>query len=512
MGRALLMVKNAQVKLYRRLRASGKSQETAAAAAGMTAKTARKYEVDALPSARKRPRDWRTRPDPFEKVWEEEVVPLLELDDDGVLRATTILDDLKTRKPDEFHDGHLRTLQRRLRDWKALSGPEKEVYFEQVHQPGREAQWDFTHCTELGVRIAGEPLKHMYFELILSHSGRRYAELVLGGETFEALSEGIQNGFWSLGGATRFGRSDNLSAATHELKESGGRAFNRRYEEFLDHYGVRPSKIRPRKSNENGVVERGHGVFKSELAQALVLRGSRDFSSLETYKIFVAAVVGRLNDRCQERWDAEKPHLLPLPSSKVPTWTDVEAKVSKFSLIRAGSQTYSVPSRLIGHWVVARLHPDRLELRYNNVRVEIVERVRGKNAKRIDYRHVIESLVKKPGAFAQYRFKEELFPSLTFRQAYDALCGFRDERGDVDYVRILHLAAKTMESEVEAALQVLLERGTSFDYREVESLVQRPATAAAPCMLLPALTPDLSRFDELIEGGWHATPPESAAA
>ena len=217
----------------------GKSQQAAAAASGMSVRTARTWQRGRLPSEKKGKRRWRTRPDPFAGVWAEEVEPLLRSDVEGALQATTILEWLDERHPGRFSMSQLRTLQRRLRDWRALSGPDREVYFEQAHPPGREAQMDFTHCGELGVTVGGEPFGHLLFHFVLSHSGWRYVDLAYG-ETFAALVKGMQGALWELGGVPEVVRTDNLSAATHELKGSGGRALNERYAAALETTGCGP--------------------------------------------------------------------------------------------------------------------------------------------------------------------------------------------------------------------------------------------------------------------------------
>lgn len=488
------MLRDAQVRLMRQKRMDGKTLEAAGAAAGVSERSARRWQKGDLPSARKRQRDWRTRPDPFAGFWESEVVPLLADDTRGVLQAKTLLEHLMEKHPQVFDEGQLRTLQRRVRDWRALHGPEKEVFFEQVHAPGREAQLDFTHATELGVTIAGVPLRHLLFEFVLSYSGWSYVDLAYG-ETFEALSQGIQNAVWELGGCPMIGRSDNLSAATHELKRTGGRALTRRYKDLLDHYAMRSTRIRPGKSHEDGVVEQEHFRAKSALAQALVLRGSRDFASLDEYRAFVRAVVDKRNQSVAAALAEERPHLLPLPSSRVPAYTKLKPMVRKWSTIRVGRRTYSVPSRLIGHEVEARLYPDVVEVWYRDHLIETMPRLRGADEHRIDYRHVIWSLVRKPGAFAQYRYREELFPTLAFRRAYDALVEQHGDRADVEYVRILHLAASTLEAKVASALEALLEQKAAIDYAAVQRLAAPEQLAVPP---LEALQPDLPGYDTLI--------------
>jgi hypothetical protein len=491
------MVTDEQVRLLRRQMTDGKTMATAAAVAGMSERAARKWKKGPLPSAAKRPRHWRTRQDPFEAVWQSEVVPLLESDEQGVLEAVTVLGALRERHPGEFHDGQLRTLQRRLRDWRALQGPAKEVFFEQVPEPGREAAVDFTNCNELGVTVAGRAFPHLLFHLVLSFSGWTWVTLAFS-ETFEALVRGVQQALGALGGAPAVLRSDNLSAATHELKQTGGRSLTERFKAVLDHYGMVSTRINPGESHENGVVEKAHGVIKSAVTQELVLRGSRDFATADDYLVFVRAVVAKRRNRGIETALAEEQaRFRPLPSAPVPEYTVFHPKVRRWSTVRVGGRTYSVPSRLIGHEVEIRQHPEFVEVRFRDKTVETMPRLRGESGHRIDYRHIIWSLVRKPGAFARYRYREDLFPTLTFRRAYDALQSF-GARADVEYVRILHLAASTTEATVEAALESLLVDGQRFDYATLKALA-KPDKPAVP--QLAVLEPNLAVYDRLLAGG-----------
>ena len=419
-------------------------------------------------------------------------------DIDGVLSAPTILEWLDGRHPGRFGRSHLRTLQRRMRDWRALHGPEREVYFAQEHPPGREGQMDFTHCGELGVTIGGEPFDHLLFQFILSHSGWRYAQICFG-ETFSALMSGLQGALWELGAVPEVVRTDNLSAATHDLRDSGGRAFNESYRAILDHYGLKATRTNPRSAHENGVAEQGHRRLKGAIAQALVLRGSHDFESVKEYTAFVRRIVDRRNRLIREKLAREYPHLRALPSAPVPEYVSYRTRVRKWNTVRVSSRTYSVPSRLIGVEVDVRLYTNRIEVYYKGHLVESMDRIRGGGEARIDYRHVIGSLVRKPGAFARYRFREQMFPSHTFRLAYDAMRGWKGERADVDYVRILHLAATTMECEVDRALRRLLESRVRFDYAVVRQL-SAPASPEIPAVALPEAV-DLSVYDRLLVGG-----------
>ena len=492
------MVTDQQVRRLRQKVMEGKTQGAAAAAAGMSVRTARTWQRGPLPSEKERGRSWRTRGDPFAGVWHEEVEPLLRSDLEGVLRATTLLEWLEERHPGRFSRGQLRTLQRRLKDWRAIHGPEQEVFFPQEHPPGREAQVDFTHGGELGVTIAGGPFPHLLFQFVLSYSGWQFVDLAWG-ETLEALVKGLQGALWELSGVPEVVRSDNLSAATHELRHTRGRALNERYGAVLVHYGIRSTRTNPSSPHENGVAEQAHYRLKAAINQALILRGSRDFLTVEAYLSFVREVVKKRNRRAEARLSVERRHLRPLPPAPVPEYTIYHTKVRKWSTIRVAGRTYTVPSRLKGLEVEVRQYADHLEVYYKGQLVEEMERLHGTQGARIDYRHIIGSLVRKPGAFARYRFQEHLFPTQVFRMAYEALHGWRGERADVEYVRILHLAATTMESEVDRALRVLLKSGEPFDYLTVREL-------ASPVMpQVPQLTslgaPDLKTYDALLAGG-----------
>ena len=473
----------------------GKTQETAAAKAGMSVRSARKWQSGPLPSPGKPEHRWRTRPDPFDGVWEDEIEPLLRNDPTGKLKATTIIDWLAEQHPGRFSASQRRTLQRRLQDWRALHGPEREVYFPQEHPPGREAQFDFTHCGELKVTIAGQPYPHLLFQLILSHSGWRYAE-VAAGETFLALQQGLQNALWALGGVPQILRSDNTSAATHEVKRSRGRALNDNYAALLDHYGLRSTRINRGQSHENGVVEHAHYRLKDAIDQALILRGSRAFDTVDDYADLVRQMVERRNRLVPGKLEQEMHCLRSLPPAPVPEYVNYQSRVRKWSTIQVAGRTYTVPSRLIGKEVQIRLYADWVEVYYKGHLVERMERVHGEGEANVNYRHVIGSLVRKPGAFARYRFREQLFPTLHFRLTYDALGEWRGERADVEYVRILHLAATTMEASVDRARSLLLEAGQPFDYGEVRDLAQ-PKVPVAPALTLSG-KPDLKVYDRLL--------------
>ena len=223
--------------------------------------------------------------------------------------------------------------------------------------------------------------------------------------------------------------------------------------------------------------------MKDAIDQALILRGSRDFDTVDDYASFVRQLVERRNRLAEGKLEQEMLCLRSLPPAPAPEYVNYQSKVRKWCTIQVAGHSYSVPSRLIGKEVQIRLYADWAEVYYQGHLVERMARVRGEGEANVNYRHVIGSLVRKPGAFARYRFREQLFPTMHFRLTYDALREWRGERADVEYVRILHLAATTMEATVDSALSLLLEAGESFDYAEVRDLAE-PKVPEAPALTL----------------------------
>lgn len=493
------MITDTQVKLLRQKMKQGKSQKSAAAAAGMSEKTARKWKAGPLPSQFKQPRSWRTRSDPFEDVWETEVVPLLKRDTKRELQARTILNTLIDSHSEHFQASHLRTLQRRIREWRAKEGPDKEVYFPQNHPPGLEGALDFTCCNQLGVTIQGAPFRHLFFEFVLVHSGWMWANLARS-ETFEALASGLIRALWALGGVPPQVVLDNMSAATYELKRGQGRrSLNKRFDDLRLSLGIeKVRRINPGKSNENGASEVRHRVTKSLVSQALILRGHRDFRSEQEYESFVQCTLEETHNRgCREKLESERVRLGSLPKTRPPDYSEQLVKVRKWSTIRVRARSYSVPSRLIGHQVKVRLFQDHLEVHYLDKIVESIPRVHGTREALINYRHVIHSLVRKPGAFARYCYREELFPSLSFRRAYDSLVASHGTRADVEYVRILQLAADTTESEISQILEDLIQENATLSFVTVQ---KRSGQCIPEEPTLKPLKPNLESYDALIGG------------
>jgi len=487
------MTRDQQVRRLMLLMKKGLPLSTAAVKAGMSEPTARKYRRTAkLPSHMKKEHDWRTRPDPFIEVWSE-IEVLLERD--AALEAKTVYEDLQRRYPDRFRIGQLRTLQRRFRDWRALRGPDKEVFFPQSHSPGEQGQSDFTSMNTLGITIAGAPLKHLIYHFVLPYSNWEHV-MIAYSESFESLSEGLQEALWTLGAVPPVHRTDNLSAATHELIHTRGRGFTARYVELLNYYGMKPSKNQPGNAHENGDVEQSHHRFRNAVDQRLRLLGSRDFAAIESYRDFLRVIAKERNVSRKEKLDQELQHMRPLPTRRLDTFREEIVTVVRSSVVRILHNAYSVPSRLIGHKLKARIYAEVIELSYRGQVVERLGRIRGFDNASINYRHIVNSLVRKPGAFRRLVYREAMFPSIIFRKAYDALVEHSSKWADLEYLRILHLAATTLESRVEAALGKLLDEGQVPEYELVRSIAD--PVEGIPWPQIHIQQPDLAAYDQLI--------------
>jgi hypothetical protein len=465
-----------------------------AAKAGMDRKTAQKYgSATRLPSqmSEQAPaRTWRTREDPFANVWSE--VEAL-LDEGPGWEAKTLFEELQRRYPDRFAEGQLRTLQRRVKHWQATRGPDKEVFFAQHHVPGRLGASDFTHMTELGVTVNGDPFAHLVYHLVLTYSNWEHVTICFS-ESFESFCDGFQNAVWALGGVPEEHRSDRMSLA---VQASGSQFFTRRYEAVMAHYGVRPQAINANKGHENGDVEQSHHRFKKAVGQALLLRGSRNFPNRQAYAAFLHDLCVSRNAKKKERSAEEKKQLRPLPPRRVESFQRRPVRVQAGSTITVERNIYSVPARLIGEQVEVRIYADALEVWYGQRKEEVLPRLRGRCKHRINYRHVIEWLVRKPGAFAGYRYRAELFPTSRFRMAYDYLAATASGRSAREYLGILQLAARHSEVEVDEALRRLLDSG-GVSLTAVAALV-REGMAPARVMEVCVAPINLSTYDDLFE-------------
>ena len=475
----------------------------AAMKADMHRETARKYVVAGkLPSELKQSRDWRTRSDPFEEHWPELEAKLRETPE---LEAKTLFALLQQEHPGRYEDGQLRTLQRHVKRWRAAHGPDREVVLAQQHRPGEAAQTDFTYATELAVTIAGQLFVHMLCVLVLPYSNWQWATICLS-ESMAALRKGVQRALFQLGRVPRYHQTDCSTAATHRIPEwqaerveGRQRPFNAEYVALMRHLGMTPRTIEPGEKEQNGDVEAANGAIKRRLEQALLVRGSRDFESVEAWQSFVDETLRKANANRGRRVAEDLAAMRELDVAKLPEYLEEDVRVSEWSTVRVKHCAYSVPSRLIGEWVRVRIFEDKLEVRFADEIQLACERLRGRNLHRIDYRHVILSLVRKPGGFARYVYREEMFPSLAFREAYDAIHAVQPgTKGDLEYLRILHLAASTMESDVAAALALLQMGGKPVTADAVKAMVATTsASIDVPALALAAV--DLADYDALLE-------------
>ncbi|MFC1808475.1 IS21 family transposase [Candidatus Omnitrophota bacterium] len=466
----------------------------AADKADMTERTAYKYiKANKLPSQLKCKHSWKTRKDPFIKDWPQ-MLDMLELNPG--LEAKTIFNYLKGTHPGRYQDGQLRTLQRKIRYWRATSGPAKEVYFPQVHYPGNLSASDFTYMDNLGIAIQGKQFNHLLYHFVLTYSNWETFTICYS-ESLESLSAGLQNALWELGGTPKRHRTDRMSAAVN--KDCHPEKFNRNYQALLNHYGITPERTNARRANENGDVETSHRHFKRAVDQALMLRGSKDFNDVTDYKKFLQGIARQLNIGRGQRFKEDLSTLRPLPAMRLNDYKDINnIRVSTASTVRVQNNIYSVHSRLIGENVHARIHVDHVEIWYRQRIVDSFLRQRGSRKHRIDYRHIIDWLVRKPGAFESYRYKQDLYPSSWFRMTYDWLRSHMPLQANREYVKILYYAAKEGQAVTESSIKYLLEHNKDLIALNVKNKIDE-------AFKLPLITDisidnnDLRSYDSLLQ-------------
>jgi hypothetical protein len=476
-----------QVCLYMKIRKNN-TQELAAAKAGISERSARRIESSiTLPSQHPR-RYWRSRPDPFAAVWDSEVVPLLQRA--PKLMAITLLRKLQDDHPGCFPDGMLRTLQRHIRHWRALEGPPKEVFFPQDHAPGQRGLSDFTAMGDLRVTIANAPFAHLLYHFVLAFSRWEHVEVVEGGESFEALSKGLQNALWQAGGAPQEHRSDSLSAAFKNLTEEED--FTVRYTALLDHYGMAGTRNNRGLSHENGSVESSHRYLKEAIEQALLLRGHRDFDDRAAYEGFVREAVMRRNRRHAAAFRIEREQLQDLPARRSTDFVEEEARVTRCGTFTVRAILYSAPSRLIGHRLKVRLYSDRLDCYLSGALV--LTRTRGTRSpngrgRMLDYRHFIDALKRKPQAFKGLAFRDALFPRAAYRRTWEQLdLRLTQRQACQTMVALLEMAAYDgVEAVLGERLEALLVAGELPDVKTLrEEFVPRKAELPQITVVIPA--------------------------
>ena len=469
------------------------SQELSAAKAGISQRSARRIDNAAtLPSQNPR-RYWRSRADPFADVWDTELVPLLKAA--PKLKTITLLRKLQSEHPDRFGDGLLRTLQRHVRQWRALEGAPKEVFFPQLHAPGHRALSDFTAMGKLCITIAGVAFAHF----VLAFSRWEHVEIVEGGESFEALSKGLQNALWQAGGAPQEHRTDSLSAAFKNLNEE--QDFTARYTALLAHYGMAGTRNNRGVSNENGSVESSHRYLKDAIDQALLLRGHRDFDDRGAYESFVRDVVLRRNRRNASAFRIERAQLQDLPLRRTTDFVEEEGRVTRCGLFTISGVLYSAPSRLIGQRLKVRLYSDRLDCYLSGALVLTLVRgarspVNGRG-RVIDYRHFIEALKRKPQAFKGLAFRESLFPRQAYRRAWEQLdLRLPQRQACQTIVALLEMAALDgVEGLLGERLDTLLASGELPDIKRLREEFA-PRTSQVPQVTVEI--PPVSHYDALL--------------
>ncbi|HYZ20768.1 MAG TPA: IS21 family transposase [Rhodopila sp.] len=472
----------------------------AAAKAGFSTATGYRLEQDPRLPSRKAPQRGRRRPDPLADIFETEIVPMLKAAPG--LRAVAVFEEMMRRHPD-LAPSVRRTLERRVRAWRAIHGPDQEVIFRQVHEPGQMGLSDFTDTADLAVSIAGQPLEHRLYHFRLAWSGFEHVHVVLGGESYVALAEGLQNALWALGGSPREHRSDSLSAAFRNLNAEAQADLTQRYEALCAHYGMIPSRNNRGVAHENGAIESAHGHLKQAVRDALLMRGTAAFDTLGEYRRFIAEVSSRRNRRNTARIEAERASLQPLPEQRTSDYEEVLVSVTSSGGFTLRKVFYTVPSRLIGHRLRVRLYDDRLDLFIGATPLMTLPRGRaqpnGKHGHVVDYRHVIHSLRQKPMALLNLVYRAQLFPREAYRHTFDRLLERMPERAACRIM--VELLALAHERGCEAELAAVLAEDIAADrLPDTAALRQRFAPSLASLPAVVVHLPPLDAYDTLLAG------------
>jgi len=470
----------------------------AAAKAGLSQATGYRLQADPILPSQKKALRSRRRPDPLSDIFDTEVLPLLK--SSPGLRPVAIFEELLRRYPD-LSAGIRRTLERRIRAWRAKHGPEQEVIFRQTHVPGKMGLSDFTDMNKHGVSVAGQPLEHRLYHFRLAYSGFEHAHVVLGGESYVALAEGLQNALWSLGGAPAEHRTDSLSAAFKNLEQSAQDDLTDRMDALCNHYGMTPSRNTKGVAHENGAIEGPHGHLKRAIADALIMRGSHDFEDLEAYRRFIDEVVGRINARNAKRIDVERASLSPLPARRTTDCEEVTVRVTSSGGFLLRKVFYTVPSRLIGHQLRVRIYDDRLDLLLGATFLVTLPRARvtrhGPHRHVVNYHHVIHSLRKKPMALLGLVYRDQLFPRQTFRDVFDVMLEQTSDRVAcrmmVDLLTLAH--DRGCEAELAAQIEEDLRQKRLPDIEALRALFA-PSADSLPGVEVQLA--DLSAYDQLL--------------
>ena len=418
-----------QVTLYMKARKDGKSQAESAARAGLSERTGRRIDTRKHHCQKlRKPRQYSTRKDPLGTIWDNELRPMLENQPD--LLPTTLFEHLQDNYPGQY-DKTLRTIQRRMKQWRALYGKEQEVMFRQIQQAGQQALVDFTVFKGITIFIAGVMLNYRLFHFRLAFSKWSYVKVIQGGESFTALAEGTTEALNRLGAVPAELRTDSLSAAFRNLTPDQANDLTERYQAFCQHYDMEPTRNNRGKGHENGAIESPHGHIKRRIQQQLQLCFSKvtdqcyHFDTLDEFQAFIDAVVAKLNRRNDALLREELAVMAPLPATAGVDFTEARVKVTSTSTINVRHVVYSVPSRLIAERLCVRLYDDRLECYLGSTHAVTLKRLhvgRQQRGRQIDYRHLIASLARKPMAFFHASLRDDILPNDHWRQLWQKSC------------------------------------------------------------------------------------------
>lgn len=385
--------------------------------------------------------------------------------------------------------------------------------FELRHSPGMMGLSDFTQLKEIEITIAGKPFEHLIYHYRLAYSGWQYAQIIQGGESFIALSEGLQNALAACGGVPKQHRTDSLSAAYRNL--GGNKSLTRLYDELCDHYRMQPTRNNTGIAHENGAIESPHGHLKNRIKQAIYLRGSSDFQQLEEYQLLIEAAVAKLNQQCQQKFEQEQHHLQALPRYRVPDYEILTARVSSRSTVEMRCVLYTVPSRLIGQQLELHLYHDRILGYLGNQQVVELPRIRvtdpdKRRGRCINYRHVIEGLRRKPRAFIYCTWQQDLLPTPEFREQWVELTAQFDlDTAAILMVEALYIAATQNQ---EAAVADYLERqlkAQTLSLKQLQLHFRSSGTENFPPLTITQH--DLSSYDQLLESDFRDRQLESSS-
>lgn len=420
-----MAVKKTQVNLYMNIRNKGHSQLKSAASAGISKRTASRIDAQSHCTEQPNsPRQYSTRKDPLSDVWKSELKPMLELQPS--LQPITLFEHLQDKYPGQYDKSH-RTLQRRIKQWHALNGSDQEIIFRQQQQPGQQALVDFTVFKGLVILIAGIVLNFRLFHFRLAYSKWSYLSIVQGGESYSALTEGVNESLKRLGAVPDELRTDSLSAAFRNLSKDERADITQRYEAFCDHYAMKPTRNNRGIAHENGAVESAHGHLKRRIEQQLQMDFPRvmdrryHFDSIEDFQRLIDGVVVKHNRRNESLLREELALMSPLPTAVGVDYSEERVRVSSSSTINLRRVVYSVPSRLIGERLSVRLYDDRLACYLGSAHAVTLTRLHPKGKQRgrqIDYRHLIASLARKPMAFYHAELRDDILPDDTWRQLW----------------------------------------------------------------------------------------------